>query len=171
MGEYPGKRQLIKDSNAGADGSFAIAKWVPGETNPRLEVAKRLVLAPEGLNRHLGGGGETGQDSERVMGLSRHRRRLIAQAKIQCEVRAQTPIILNVDSKQRLSHINWSSGRLIVQVNAAGLVDQKARERWEIKLSIWRNPARELIVLHMLEGKPEFQRVVAASKEGIVIEL
>src|SRR6266404_1964404 len=97
--------------------------------------------------------------------------RLVAHAEIQRKVRARTPIVLSVESEECLVHINWSCCRWIVQVDAVWYVGEKILQRAEIELSIWRHPSRELRVLHVLHGKPEFQRVGAASNEGIVIEL
>src|SRR6202035_521518 len=171
MGKHPGKRQFIVDSKGGANGSLAITERVPCHTNSRLEVEKRLVFRPECLNRCLSGTGEAGQDSERVSGRSRHRDRLVAQAEVHHKRRAQTPIVLNVSCKERLTHIDRASGALIVDVDAGGLVEQETCERGEIELSIWWNPSRELVVLHVLEGETKFKRMVATSQEGIVIEL
>ena len=45
VGEHPGKGQRVINSKAATNGSLAVAEGVPRETDPRLEVAKCLVLA------------------------------------------------------------------------------------------------------------------------------
>src|SRR5260221_6779817 len=96
---HPGKREHIKDSKTAADSSLAIAEWVPGETDPRLEVVKGLVRRPEVLNRSLGGAGDGFQNGERIMSFGRQRHRLVTDAKVQRDVGAPTPIVLKVGSE------------------------------------------------------------------------
>src|SRR5260221_6158024 len=104
------------------------------------------------------------------MCLGRQRHRLITHAKVQRKIRAPMPIVLKVASEERLVHINWPSRRRIIEGDRGGLVLEKSSQGGKGKAAVGPGP-RELIVLHVFEGKPEFQRVLAGSKEGIIIEL
>src|ERR1700736_2314945 len=114
MGEDPGKGQRIIDSEAAPYGSLAIAEWVPCETDPWLEVVKRLVLGPESVNRRLGWARDSCQHGKRVMGFDWKRHRLVTHAEVQRKVRARMPIVLNVGSEQCLMDIDRFGCRWIV---------------------------------------------------------
>src|ERR1700675_2881928 len=118
--EFGRLRQHIKYREAATHGRFPVLERIPRESDSRLEVFSGRVIsdkggdmlrtawtAEAGRNSRCGAVHEGGDFLNPVVGISGQRCEFIAQADVKCQVRPETPIILNIARKQTLpdSHL------------------------------------------------------------------
>src|ERR1700687_171565 len=100
----------------------------------------------------FGWASERCQYGESIMRFCRQSHGLVTHANVEGKIRPPVPIVLKVGSEKRFVHINWPSGRRIIQRHGRGLVLQKISQRPEGKTSVCAGPG-ELRILHMFPGK------------------
>src|SRR5208283_916746 len=104
------------------------------------------------------------------MSLRPQGHRLVTNAKVQHQVWAPVPIVLQIASEESLSVPTLLCHRCIGKIGVSGLVLKEPSQRRECERSAW--PLYiENIVLYSLKRKPEFQGVGPSGQERVVIEL
>src|SRR5580698_2937147 len=189
--ELVGKRQHIKDTEAGANGSLTVFARIPGKTNARFivqgcgvvgdrtarpdrtasscsrsAIEKRLNLLESSSGNRITVDGIPG-DGVRI---GRPRGRFVTQADVEREVWPETPVVLDVARKKALSQPNFkrAAGRKSVQL--VRRVGQESRQRIAVHAAV-RAQLLENVVLHTLKSKAEFDGVRPAGEKGVVVEL
>src|SRR6266566_4280504 len=111
---------------------------------------------------------EVKQVGELVLNFRGNRHHLIAYAQVQRQVRAPTPIVLHVYSKESLAETPRRNRTSNPRLELLRIVGEEFRKRAERENSAGKASAQS-IHLHSLNSTPKFQRVSSPREESIVI--
>src|SRR5207247_448484 len=97
---------IVENTKAATDGSLVIAKWIVGETKPRIEVPQRRIFEEDIRNQCERPGGLIVRNRiERVLVRGWIGHELIAKPEVECKVGPGFPIVLEVSIEIGLAKI------------------------------------------------------------------
>src|SRR6202035_2523007 len=91
---YENRKLLVRKSSTCANDCMAIARHVPGDSQPRSKVVVITVVGRAGMIANLFQSDDWTEIAKQIIRFFQYSSQLVAHAQIDCDIRHDSPIIL-----------------------------------------------------------------------------